>query len=116
MSLDIELYVDVDTGGTTPERLVLFEANYTHNAGKMAAEAGIYKIVWHPEELPEISCAGDIIEPLSRGMELMASEPARFIALQPANGWGSYATFLPWLRKYLKACKKHPKASIETDA
>mgnify|MGYP003649625558 CR=1 FL=1 len=33
MSLDIDLYMLVDTGGNTPERFELFEANYTHNAG-----------------------------------------------------------------------------------
>lgn len=116
MSLDIDLYVDVDTGGDEPERFQLFTANYTHNAGKMAAAAGIYQCVWRPEEMPEITCAGDLIEPLSEGIDQMMSDPAKFIALQPANGWGSYKSFLTWLEEYLEACIKHPKALIEADS
>jgi hypothetical protein len=115
MSLDIDLYMLVDTGGTTPERLQLFEANFTHNAGPMAVEAGIYKHIWQPERLADVHCAGDLIEGLRDGVRLMDHEPARFIDLEPDNGWGSYKTFLPWVRNYLSACIRHPKALIETD-
>lgn len=115
MSLDISLYILTDTGGPRPERFELFEANYTHNAGKMASEAGIYKHIWRPEELCDVHCAGDLIDDLRQGVKLMEDDPARFIALEPENGWASYKTFLPWVRDYLTACIKHPKALIETD-
>lgn len=42
----------------------------------------------------------------------MEDEPKRFIALNPENGWGSYDTFLLWLRDYLAACIENPKATI----
>tara|TARA_R110000824_G_scaffold173688_2_gene351818 strand:+ start:392 stop:742 length:351 start_codon:yes stop_codon:yes gene_type:complete len=115
MSLDISLYMDVDTGGNTPERFDLFSASYTHNARDMASEAGIYTHIWRPEDLIDFHCAGDLIEGLRDGVRLMEYDPARFIAVQPENGWGSYDSFLPWVREYLSACIKHPKALIETD-
>ena len=113
MSLDVSLYLPVDSGGPEPHSFELFSANYTHNCTTMAAEAGIYKHVWRPEELDEVQTAGDLIEPLRAGIKRMEDEPQRFIALNPPNGWGSYATFLPWLRKYLEACVEHPKALID---
>lgn len=102
----------MDTGGPEPKTFTVFEANYTHNCGKMAKEAGIYEYVWRPEECADVKTAGDIIELLRRGIKLMEDEPKRFIALNPENGWGSYETFLPWLREYLAACIENPKATI----
>jgi len=112
MSLDVYLQFEVDTGGPEPKTFTVFEANYTHNCGKMASEAGIYEYVWRPEECEDVKVAGDIIEPLRRGIKFMEDEPQRFIALNPDNGWGSYETFLPWLRSYLEACIENPKATI----
>lgn len=112
MSLDVYLEFDIDTGGRQPKVFRVYEANYTHNCNVMAEEAGIYKHVWRPDECEEIYCAGDIIEPLQQAIRLMEDEPKRFIALNPKNGWGSYDTFLPWLRRYLEACVENPKAKI----
>ena len=111
MSLDIELYVEVDTGGDELHRVTLFEENYTHNCNVMAKEATIYEYVWRPEECG-VKVAADLIDPLRDGIRFMEIEPERFRKLNPANGWGSYATFLPWLKKYLAACMEHPKANV----
>jgi precorrin-6x reductase len=46
MSLDIWLEISA-----TP-----FEANITHNLNRMAEAAGVYKVLWRPEE-NEIKCA-----------------------------------------------------------
>lgn len=51
MSLDVYLYVLVDTGGAEPHRAELFSANITHNLSRMAAAAGIYECLWRPEEM-----------------------------------------------------------------
>jgi beta-galactosidase/beta-glucuronidase len=112
MSLNVSLYVEVDTGGPLPHTCDLYDANYTHNCAKMASEAGIYEYVWRPHECVDVKCAGDLIDPLRRGIDRMLAEPQRFIALNPENGWGSYDTFVPWLEKYLNACQNHPKAQI----
>jgi hypothetical protein len=112
MSLDLYLQVSADVGGAEPYVCTLWKANYTHNCNVMAEAAGIYKHVWRPEELPEIKTAGDLIEPLRAGILRMKGDPQKFIALNPANGWGSYKTFLPWLQEYLEACMAYPKATI----
>jgi hypothetical protein len=111
MSLDVYLQFEVDTG-TEIRAFTAYEANYTHNCGKMAEEAGVYRYVWRPEECDDVKTAADLIEPLRRGIRLMENDPQRFIALNPSNGWGSYDTFLPWLQRYLEACIKNPKAKI----
>ena len=89
----------------------IFSANYTHNAGKMASAAGIYQAVWRPEELG-IILAGQLIAPLRKGIEKMESDPDKFKKLNPENGWGSYDSFLPWLKEYLAACEENPSAEV----
>ena len=103
MSLDVFL--------TRLEPTEVFGANITHNLGKMANEAGIYEIVWRPGEVG-IKTAGQLIEPLRAGIELMAGDPVRFMAFDSPNGWGLYENFLPWLRRYLAACEEYPDAGV----
>lgn len=112
MSLDVHLEMELDTGN--PKELYtieLYSANITHNLGGMAREAGIYNCLWRPEEI-EINEAYQLIEPLSKGLQMMKNEPKRFKVFNPLNGWGSYESFLPWIEQYLEACKKHPKAQV----
>lgn len=104
MSLSIHL--------TATRPTEVFWANYTHNCNTMAKEAGIYMQVWRPEEVG-ITKASELIPHLEAGIALMESDPPRFEALNPENGWGSYKTFVPWLKKYLEACRENPDATIE---
>lgn len=90
---------------------VVFSDNYTHNCGKMADAAGIYYHLWRPEEIG-IHKASQLIGPLTEGIKRMEANPDAFIALNPANGWGSYDTFLPWVRRYLEACREYPDATV----
>jgi hypothetical protein len=89
----------------------LYEANYTHNCGEMAELAGIYSAVWRPEE-NGITKASQLIPVLKAGIEEMESNPAKYEAKNPENGWGSYRTFLPWLRRYLCACQDFPDSDV----
>lgn len=89
----------------------VYTANITHNLGKMAAEAGIYDCLWRPDQ-NGITKANQLIKPLTDGLELLQSEAERFIALNPENGWGSYDVFVPWVARYLEACKKYPNADV----
>jgi hypothetical protein len=104
MSLDVYL--------TRVQNVTIFEQNITHNLGKMANEAGIYMHLWRPDALG-ITKAGELIAPLRKGIEMMEADPERFIALNPENGWGSYARFVPWLKRYLEACEDYPDADVE---
>jgi len=89
----------------------VFHANITHNLGDMAEEAGIYQHLWRPEEVG-ITKARELIQPLTEGLALMEREPDRFKALNPANAWGSYYGFLPWILDYLEACRAWPDADV----
>lgn len=111
MSLDVYLGVEVNTGGPEPHWCELYEANITHNLGKMAAEAGIYKHLWRPDEIG-VTKASELIEPLREGLKQMEDDPRRFEEFNAPNGWGLYEHFVPWIRKYLAACIEHPKATV----
>ncbi len=145
MSLDVRLYVHVETGGSEPYEVTLFDANITHNLGHMAFEAGIYDACWRPGEMlaPDIAArireqqeasnwhgaggvfeletllptprASDLIEPLTAGLAAMKADPARFEKLNASNGWGLYEHFVPWVERYLEACKTHPAAFVKVN-
>ena len=113
MSLDVEMYLKVDVGGYEPQHVVFFEANITHNLIKMASEAGIYSILWRPEEAASrVSTAGDIVERLGKGLDDMKARPEHYAKFDSENGWGLYKHFVPWLEEYLEACVEYPKAKI----
>lgn len=103
MSLDVYL--------TEMRETEVFTANITHNLGKMAEEAGIYKHLWRPDEIG-IEKAGELIEPLKAGLKKMRDDPEHFKKFNPENGWGSYDGFVPWIAEYIKACEENPDAKV----
>jgi hypothetical protein len=90
----------------------LYEANITHNLGLMAKEAGVYDLVWRPEE-HGVTKAGQLIDVLRTGIPLIKKYPKRFEKLNASNGLGMYHHFVPFLDKYLEACEKWPDADVE---
>lgn len=96
---------------TKTYREELYSANITHNLNKMADAAGIYKYLWRPEELG-ITRARELIEPLRWGLGRLKDDPKYFTTFNPSNGWGSYADFVPWVERYLRACEAYPDATI----
>ena len=121
MSLDVYLegeeYEAVETCPCCGEtRTVLttdeyYWANITHNLNVMAGKAGIYEAVWRPDE-NGYSKAGDIIAILETGIADMKKRPEYYRQFDAVNGWGTYHDFVPWLEKYLVACKEYPEANI----
>lgn len=89
-----------------------FSANITHNLNTMAEAAGIYQHLWRPDEL-SITKAGDLVEPLKKGLKLLKKDPERFRKFDAPNGWGMYDNFVPWVEKYLEACKEFPRATVK---
>ena len=53
-----------------------------------------------------------LIEPLTKGLALLKSDPERFEAFNSPNGWGMYKHFVPFVERYLEACKEHPDADV----
>jgi hypothetical protein len=88
-----------------------YSANITHNLNGMASEAGIYEIVWRPDEYG-ITKANQLIEPLRKAITEMKADPERFKKYNAKNGWGAYDRFVPWLEEYLAACEEDPDASV----
>ena len=103
MSLDIYLME------TSPHSV--FALNITHNLTDMAKEAGIYKHLWRPEA-SGIKKARQLIKPLSEALGLLESDPERFKKFNPDNGWGDYDGLVAFVRAYIDACIRFPKANI----
>ena len=89
----------------------VYDANITHNLNKMAMEAGIYEHLWRPDEI-NVTKARELIEPLSAGANLLRSDPDRFKAFNPSNGWGDYEGLRSFVERYADACNRYPDADI----
>lgn len=118
MSLDVDLYrkyhISYDGGKTLEEKTeCVFDANITHNLNTMADKAGIYQACWRPEEIGATK-AKDIIDILEKGYQNLIERPEYFEQFNSSNGWGLYKHFVPWVLKYLNACKEYPESEIHT--
>lgn len=109
MSLDVFLYEDEDVGDGDAEEL--YSANITHNLLRMAEAAGIADALWCPDE-HGLHTASQLIPILEDGLFLLKDDPARFEQYNASNGWGLYRHFVPFVEKYLAACKKYPCAKV----
>ena len=103
-----EPVVLVDDGDDTR----VYWDNITHNLGEMASAAGIYKHLWRPEEIG-ITKAGQLIDPLTKGMDWLKRDPDKFMRFNPTNGWGSYSGLISFVENYLEACVAYPDADVE---
>lgn len=109
MSLDVALFIKVDTGGNDLHEIQLFDANITHNLGKMADAAGLYDALWCPDESGH---AGDILPALVKGYSELKNNPQKYNEFNSSNGWGTYDGLLSFVWRYKTACEKHPLACI----
>lgn len=117
MGLDVylnrKLFLSYDQGKTYVEKdEEVYWANITHNLTKMADKAGIYEAIWRPENI-NATKAKDIIELLEKGLADLKERPNYFEQFNASNGWGMYKHFVPFVEKYLEACKEYPDANIE---
>lgn len=114
MSLDVYFYEShkcPHCGKETGHGEEVWSANITHNLNSMAEEAGIYGIVWRPEE-NGIEKAGDLTERLTAAIDVMNQDPPRFEKHNSKNGWGMYEHFVPWLERLRDASKEYPDARV----
>ena len=108
MSLDLYLYVDVDTGGPEPFQVNLFDRNITHNVTPMWHKAGVYDALYNSEG----RLAGELVPVLESGLADMAVNYLEYRKLNPPNGWGDYDSAYDFLLKFMQACRKHPKSKV----
>lgn len=85
--------------------------NITHNLTTMAEEAGLYGVMWRPDE-NGIDTARQMIEPLTNGLRDLSTDPERFRTHNPSNGWGSYERLMDFVGEYLLECIKNPNARV----
>ncbi len=137
MSLDVTLYSEntLKCKCGIEHKLTdecLYNSNITHNLRNMAKKAGIYEACWRPYMLHEnykdtndsdleykFECsvkmyAKDIIPFLEKGYEMLKNDQEYFQQFDSKNGWGLYIHFLPFVKKYLDACRQHPESLIIT--
>ena len=103
MGLDVSIEAVVTTD--------VFSDYVTHNLDRMAEAAGIYQYLWRPEEL-NITTAGELIVPLTEGLEKLKSNPEYYQTFQATNGWGTYDGFLRFVENYLENCRRFPEGKI----
>lgn len=89
----------------------VYHANITHNLIEMAKEAGVYTVVWRPED-NGIKAACQLVPILEKAISEMQANPARFERHNASNGWGLYENFLPWLERLLTACRDNPGSAV----
>lgn len=94
-----------------PSEVRVFDSNYTSNCSMMWDAAGCPLREWACDKRG-VRTAETLIEPLRAAIAAMEADPAKYEAMNPDNGWGSYQTVLPWLRSILSACEQHPKARL----
>ena len=103
MSLDFSLYISDKE---------VFSRNITHNLNKMADAAGIYKVLWRPEELG-FTHAKQCTEILTEGIVELIRHKTKYEEFNSPNGWGMYEHFVPFVIAVLTACHEFPDAVIE---
>lgn len=108
MSLDVYLTKTVEFESDDE---TVYHAYITHNLTAMADKAGLYEMLWRPDEVG-ISKAADLIEPLGEGLARLEANPDGYRELNPKNGWGSYEGLVRFTRDYLDACKQYPDADV----
>lgn len=90
----------------------VYSANITHNLGRMASEAGIYRALWRPDEDGLVKAA-QLIDRLREGLRWLRTRPEYFQQFNPENGWGDYDGLVRFTELYLAACEKYPDADVQ---
>lgn len=103
MSLDVWLEDENDC--------TVFDYNITHNLNRMAEAAGLYFVLWRPEEI-NATQAKHITKALEEGLVELVSSPDKYKEYNPDNGWGTYEGLVNFVMEYLRACTANPEAEI----
>lgn len=103
MSLDITVSAVVHTN--------IFDLNITHNLAAMAKEAGLYQVMWRPEEIGIKKCS-QALPLLLDGLNALKTRKEDMLKHNPPNGWGTYDDFVKIVTGYAVVCKNNPDGEI----
>lgn len=105
MSWDVDIIINTGIEDSSVEEC----GNYTYNVSPM------YYNSFNLEEglrgLHQMGCE-DAIKHLNIAINKMESDPEKYRAMNPKNGWGDYEGALNFLKRIRKDCTKHPKAKV----
>ena len=82
--------------------------NYTHNCNDMMRAAG-YDWIYNLDGLK----VKDTIQQFEHMLENLKSDPERYIAMNPANGWGDYASLVALWEEIIPEAQKIAEAIPE---
>lgn len=110
MSYDISL--EIDTGGDVP--FEIYECNITFNLYKMFSVAfqDAFGVESDSINFLDGMNAGEAVIHLERAIRRMKKEPDAYKRYDSPNGWGLYIHALPFLERWLSACRENPKTII----
>lgn len=100
-------YLDIDTGADEPATVVEI-GNYTSNVSRMWFEALGGKSL---SDLHGRS-AVEALPALDKAVTAMETDPEKYKAMNPPNGWGNYDGALDYLRRLRDGCAQHPKTVV----
>ncbi len=89
----------------------VYSDNITHNLNRMADAAGLYSVLWRPDEIG-VKVARELIPYLELGLFTLVDHPDKFKEMNPSNGWGDYDGLVGFVTRYFRACQKHPEALV----
>jgi len=112
VSLSFTLYLNISLDGEEPEYTPFFEGGVTHNLSEMARSCGLYEALWKPKDIGAFH-AGDLIDPLTKGLDELGANPDIYSEYNPSNGWGDYHMLLSFALKARAACVRYPLALID---
>lgn len=86
---------------------VLMDWSPTYNYAPMFAAAGFSLRDFNSKTGAEVAAI------LAPAVAAMAADPEKFTALEASNGWGTYETVMPYLRKLLSIVTERPGCTAE---
>lgn len=95
----------------------VFDANITHNLGKMADQVKLsngmtlYQVLWRPDE-NGLKYARDMVDLLQEGWLAVLRDHDSLVQFNPDNSWGSVEALEKFLYNYRIACWDNPSAEL----
>ena len=102
VSYDVSLWIDTGAGNEAE----IGWWNMTSNVAPMWRDAGV-----DLRDLKDVKAA-DAVGPLGIAAQNLVNDPARYRAMNPENGWGSYDGCLKFIETLRDACRAHPNAVV----
>jgi hypothetical protein len=107
MSLDLSLLYNYCRHCKRGEQI--HTQNITHNLQPMWHKAGIYDALYESEG----QVVTDLyVDRIRRAVQEMETNFNDYQKLDSPNGWGLARNALPWLQRWLAACRANPGATI----